>query len=428
MTNSFSHRFTAQSHRTKFVRSRYTALLALTAAVGLYARLLAQEPTAAPKEESPKIPEIKLSEEAVKRYGITTAPVARQVLTPTFTASARVAFNTDEMAHVGAVVRGRAVELKVRRGDLVKKGDQLVVVESSELGEAQSDLLQKRTAAEIARPAADLAKDAYERAKKLLDESQGIALTEVQKRQSEYQAAAGVSKAAEATVSAAENRLHLLGMDQAAVESLVKTGEINPRYTITAPMSGQVTQREVTLGELVSPDKEAILIIANTEVLWVLADVPEALLGQVKVGSKARVTVAAAGVAPFEGKVSFIDLALDPNTRTARVRIEVNGTDARSVRPGMFAQAELSALAEHGNQDSVLVVPDEAVQTVDGVTAVFVPVAGEANTFIKRDVKLGDAVGGLHPVQSGLKEGEQVVISGSFQMKAELGKGSADED
>jgi cobalt-zinc-cadmium efflux system membrane fusion protein len=74
---------------------------------------------------------------------------------------------------------------------------------------------------------------------------------------------------------------------------------------------------------------------------------------------------------------------------------------------------------------AVLAVPDDAVQTVDGAPAVFVPVAGEENTFARRAVTLGQPVGGMVPVVSGLTEGEPVVVSGTFILKAELGKGEA---
>ena len=73
----------------------------------------------------------------------------------------------------------------------------------------------------------------------------------------------------------------------------------------------------------------------------------------------------------------------------------------------------------------MVAVPDEAIQTVEGGPAVFVPVPNEPNTFAKRAITLGKPVGGLVPVTSGLVEGEQFVIAGTFILKAELGKGSA---
>ncbi|MEQ1737343.1 MAG: efflux RND transporter periplasmic adaptor subunit, partial [Rhodoglobus sp.] len=91
-------------------------------------------------------------------------------------------------------------------------------------------------------------------------------------------------KLTEAAAVAAENGLHLLGMDQKAVEELAKTSEIMPRYTIRAAIDGQVVQREITLGELVSPDRESVMVLADTSTLWVLADLPEARLPAVAVG------------------------------------------------------------------------------------------------------------------------------------------------
>lgn len=368
--------------------------------------------------------EVKLSPEAVTRYGIRVAATTRQALTPTVVAPARVAFNADATAHVGAVLRGRVVELKAKKGDAVRRGDELLIVESPELGEAQSDYLQKRVALQVAKPAADLAKDAYERAKKLYDDAKGITITELQKREGDYQSAQGALKSAESAATAAANKLRLLGMTSDALNRLEQSGEIHPRYAITAPIAGQVTEREVTLGELVNPDKDALLVIADLKTLWVLADVPEARLGEIAVGSPAKVTVSAVGATPLEGKVSLIDPALDPTTRSARVRIEVPNPSG-GIRPGMFAQAEITAAHPSA---PVLAIPDSAVQTVEGSAAVFVPVKGEPHTFARQPVTVGSVVGGFVPVLAGLQEGDEIVTAGSFILKADLGKSAAHED
>lgn len=372
--------------------------------------------------------EVKLTAEAIERYGVKVQPAQLWALKPTFVAPARVGFNTDAMAHVGSPLRGRAVELKVRLGDTVKRGDALLVVESPELGEAQNDFFQKRIAAQSASPAVDLARVAWERAKALLEQSQGISLTEVQKREAEYRAAVASQRAAEAAVVGSENRLHLLGMSQASVEELAKTGEISPRYTVHAPIDGQVVQREVTLGELVSPDREAIMVLADLSKVWVLANVSEAKLAEIAVGAKAWVKVGASDSKPLEGQVAFISPMVDMTTRTAQVRIEVATKDL-PVRPGMFAQVEIvtSAAAGAGGAEPtpVIAVPDVAVQTVEGGPALFVPVEGEPNTFAKRAVTIGKTVGGLVPIYSGLVEGERFVAAGTFILKADLGKGSA---
>jgi cobalt-zinc-cadmium efflux system membrane fusion protein len=226
-------------------------------------------------------------------------------------------------------------------------------------------------------------------------------------------------------MTAAENKLHLLGMDQEGVETLTKTSEIQPHYTVRAPIAGQVISREVTLGELVNPDKEALLVLADMSTLWIIADVPEARMAVVAVGSKASIKIAALMSGAIEGTVSYIDPSLDANTRSGRVRIEIKNSNT-AIRPGMFCQAEI-VTATANEATPVLAVPDEAVQTVEGTPAVFVPVPGEQNTFAMRPVDLGKPVGNMIPVMSGLKEGEQVVVSGSFVLKAELGKGAAEE-
>ena len=367
--------------------------------------------------------EVKLSVAAVKLAGIRVEKAAKRAHTASFVAPARVSFNTDAMAHVGSVVRGRAVEIKVKVGDAVKTGDVLLIVESPELGKSQSEFLQRRTEAEVAAASVGPAKDSYDRAKQLFDESQGISLAEVQKRDVDYRAAVGAKATSEAAMNAAENELHLLGLSQADVVKLVETREIDPRYAVRAPIGGQVIEREITLGELVGPEKEKLMVLADTSVYWVLADVPEARLGEIGVGSKADLVLAALSGASVAGEVSQVAAEVDPNTRSARVRIVVENGN-RKLKPGMFARATLYA----AGAEAVLTIPDEAVQTTEGKPSVFVPVKGEANTFARREVTVGKSAGGYVPVIAGLEEGESLVVSGSFVLKAELGKSEATHD
>lgn len=367
--------------------------------------------------------EVKLTPEAVRRHDVRVAPVKKQVLAATFAAPARVSYNAEAMAHVGSLVKGRAAEIKVSLGDAVKKGDELLVVESPELGEAQSDFIQKSTALAVATAAVEPAQRASERATKLYDKSQGVALAEVQKRESELKAAQGAVQTARAALDAAKNRLLLMGLNEGALDALGKTKQIDARYVVRAPIAGTVIQREVTLGELVSPEKEALLVVADLGSVWVIADIPESKLDEVSVGSAARVRIGAS-VGTLEGKLSYIAPSLDAATRTAQVRIVVPNPRG-SLRPGMFARADVATGAIGDAGAPVLAVPEEAVQTVEGKPAVFVPVEGEANTFAARPVKRGRTVGGMVPIESGLKDGEQVVVNGAFILKADLGKAGA---
>lgn len=369
--------------------------------------------------------EVTLTEEAVRRNGIQVAEARARKLTARISATARLAFNGEAMAHVGSLVSGRARVLKARVGDVVRKGDVLAVIDSAALGEAQSDYLQKRSAAENLAPIAELAKTAYERAQAIHDESQGISLTEVQSRQREYRTLQGELAAARMSQISAGNRLMLFGMTEASVKTLVETGTMAPSFEVRAPIDGTVIQREVTQGELVGPEKDALFVLADMRSLWVLADVPEAQSGAVAVGQPVEITVVALPGEVIKGTVAYLSPELDASTRTARVRVEVDNPAGR-LRAGMFARAEITAAAPGG--EPVVAVPDEAIQTVEGESAVFVPVAGEANTFAKRPVTIGPAVGGMVPIVAGLKAGEPFVATGSFLLKAELGKAGASHE
>ena len=209
------------------------------------------------------------------------------------------------------------------------------------------------------------------------------------------------------------------------VKRLVDTGKVDPRFEVRSPIGGRIIDREVTIGEWVSPEKEKLLVIADNRSIWVLAEVPEARLATLGVGSKAEVQFAAIPDEHITGDVSLVSAEIDPTTRTARLRIVIANDDGK-LRPGMFAHALIEPRAR--DIKASVAIPEDALQTVEGKPSVFVAVPGEANTFARREVVVGPEVNGYLPVLSGLAEGEQIVLAGSFILKAELGKGSAHED
>lgn len=292
--------------------------------------------------EEAHVDEVTLTRDAIDRYGIKIETASLYRLGPSFVAPARVAFNAEAIAHVGSTLPGRVVELAVRLGDVVTKGDLLLVVESPQLGEAQSDYLQKLIAAQTTTATVDLAKNALDRAQRLYDENRGIALDEVQKREGEFKVAQASLRTAESTAVAAENKLHVLGMTQETVAAIKASGEVNPRFPIVAPISGEVVEREVTLGELVNPEREKLLVLANVEILWVLADVPEAHLPELAQGAKAWINAGSLDPHQHEGQISYVAPMIDPHTRTVSVRVAVECED-RSLKPGMFVQVEIAS-------------------------------------------------------------------------------------
>jgi len=369
--------------------------------------------------------QIRILPAAQAAFGVQLEPAALHRLTPSFAAPARLAYDEERMAQVGAAVPGRVVDIPARLGDLVAAGAVLAVVESPALGAAQSDYLQKRTLAESSAPAVEVARDSYERARKLYEEQQSISLTEVQRRQADLLAAEAAVRNARAALSDAGNRLRLLGMTEAEIRELESSGVMASRHRILAPIAGRVIRRDLTLGEIVGPDREPLLVLADMSRLWLLADVPESRLQELTIGAAVSVELAAYPDRPCSGAVSFISPDVDEETRTAQLRVEVANEDGL-LRPGMFARARITAGGEQAARAApVLAVPDSAVQTIEGQPVVFVPLADHPGIFLKRPVTLGPPVGGMFPVLHGLREGEPVVMTGTFILKAELGKSSA---
>ncbi|BAM05409.1 efflux RND transporter periplasmic adaptor subunit [Phycisphaera mikurensis] len=370
--------------------------------------------------------EVRLTEEAVAAYGIRTAPVERRPLEGVVSAPARVGFNEEAMAHVAALLPGRVDTLHAKLGQQVAAGDVLIEVRSPELGRLQADYFSARSAVEAARPAVEIARDNAERARTLLENAGGITQTAVQEREATLAQAQRELTAAEAEVSAAENTLRLNGVSEDTIAEIANTQKVSPVFQVLAPIAGEVVEREVTPGELVGPGMGGgdgpLLVLADLSTVWVGVDVAEARLGRIGVGSVASLTVPALDGRRVEGEVTYVDPRVDAGSRTARLRVEVDNPDG-VLRPGMFARAEVGP-KEPGR--GVPALPVDAVMTVEGEDSVFVPVEGEKNTFARRAVAVGPRVGGFVPLVRGLEEGDEVVISGGFILKADLGKAGAE--
>jgi cobalt-zinc-cadmium efflux system membrane fusion protein len=369
--------------------------------------------------------DVALPEGALERYGIEVEPVREVQLIARVAAPGHLAFPQGAVARVGAAVVGRVVELPVRSGEPVVKGATLLVIESAELAEAQSAYLRRRMVAAAAGPALELAESALARARELHDRVQGIALSEVQRLEAELGLAELDLEVARADEAAAESHLLLLGMSEAGIRALEESGRVEPRLAITAPIDGRVVEIAATLGELVGPDKDRLLVVGDLRTLWAIAEVSETRLSEVAVGAPAIVLVPALGDAASRGRVAAVATVLEASTRTAEVRIEVPNPD-ESMLPGMFIQVEIESSGGAGAP--VMAVPDGAVLEIEGRPSVFVPLEPGSSVFCKHPIEVGPPVGTQIPVLTGLKPGELVVVAGTFRLKAEHGKAAAQHE
>ncbi len=352
---------------------------------------------------------ITLKPEAIKEADIKSEAVSLMPLKTEHTFSGRVDVNETKLAHVGSRIPGRAVDVYINIGDYVKKGEPLTVIDSPELGEAQSHYLKTKSNLQVA-------ERSYERAKTLL-EGKVISTGEFQRREAEYHSAKAEAKAA-------EDRLHLFGMTDEDIFPIGKAHTIDSRVAIKSPIAGTVIERHLTIGEVVEPVKP-LFVIADLSRLWVIADIPEIDIPKIKKGQAVAVTVSPYPASIFRGEINYISEVIDPETMTVKVRAEVENKN-KMLKPGMFAAIKIST----GEKD-VLAIPVSAVQREGENTILFIATppslpftkGGDEGVFEKRVVELGPPLNGFHEVISGVKEGERVVTKGAFTLKSEGLKG-----
>ena len=193
--------------------------------------------------------------------------------------------------------------------------------------------------------------------------------------------------------------------------------------SLRSPLSGVVTERKFNSGAGIEA-AVPIFSISNLGTVYVIANVPEANMARLRVGSVAEITSPAIGT--VSGRVSYIDPQLDETTRTGRVRLEVPNAQGK-LRAGMFAEVGFYSGTNEATGEE-LVVPSGAVQRTADKTIVFVPRDDEPGAFKVREIEAGADINGYTKIIEGLKLGEKVVTKGSFTLKTQLEKGAMGDD
>ncbi|MBB6094989.1 Cu(I)/Ag(I) efflux system membrane fusion protein [Povalibacter uvarum] len=213
----------------------------------------------------------------------------------------------------------------------------------------------------------------------------------------------------ESLVQAARRRLALFGMDEREIDAISKSRTAQARFGVYAPATGFVTDLNAREGAQIEAGAN-LLSIADLSQVWLIVEVPEAQSGHLRAGDDVTATLGNAPNREIKGKIDFIYPVLDPQTRTARVRIVV-ANDSGDLRPGMLATAHLDAMSRE-----TLSVPSEAVIYTGERTIVIVR---NDNSFRPVEVRIGAEARGRTEVLSGLEVGEQVVASGQFLIDSE---------
>lgn len=213
-------------------------------------------------------------------------------------------------------------------------------------------------------------------------------------------------------IDSALQRLRNWDISDTELAQLQREGKVRQSLVLRAQASGVVLEKRATAGMRFMPG-EMLYQIADLSSVWVLADVFEQDLALVRLGQTANIRVDAFPDKTFTGKVTFIYPTVMPETRTAKVRIEL-GNATGLLKPAMYARVEIAASADRGK---VLAIPDSAVLDT-GTRQVALVQRGEG-AFEPRPLKLGMRGDGYVEVLDGIKAGESVVVSANFLIDAE---------
>ena len=339
---------------------------------------------------------IAMDDEQIKAASVAVNSTSAAKINSSLTLPGEIRYNEDRTAHVVPRTAGVVESVQANLGQKVKKGQVLAVIASSGLSEQRSELLsaQKRLT---------LARTTYEREKKLWQEKISA--------EQDYLQAEQAMQEAEIAVRNAQQKLSALG----ATATANGRGSLNA-FEVRAPFDGMVMEKHLSLGEAIKEDTN-IFTISDLSTVWAEVAVPAKDLNLVRVGEKVSVK-ATAFDAKAPGTISYVGSLLGEQTRTAKARVSLPNPDM-SWRPGLFVNVEIVS-----NQAEVPVaVTTDAIQTVNDKPTVYIRVPGG---FLPQQVTLGRTDGKVVEVVKGLKPGAKYAGAGSFIVKSEQGKASAE--
>lgn len=309
-----------------------------------------------------------------------TVKVESRDLPTKLNANGTVQPDVNKTIHVTSLGSGRVVDLKVRLGDQVRQGQVLLVISSPDLAAAMGDYQKAAADEQLSRKALDRAQLLY---------SHG-ALAE-----KDLEVAQDTEDKARTDLHTAENRVRVLGGDPAHPSLQIE---------LRAPVAGTIVEQNVAGFEGIKSldNTPNLFTIANLSSVWVVCDVYENDLGEVHVGDPAEIRLNAFPGRIFSGRVSDVSRVLDPNTRSAKVRIVLPNRDG-SLRPGMFAVATFRSRKPTPS----LVVPSTAVMRLQDKDWIFRKES--QNSFRRLEVQTAGLSDGLHLIRQGAKAGDEVV-------------------
>ncbi len=310
-------------------------------------------------------------------------------LTRTLRLTGSVAYDSFHTTPVITQVSGPVSRIVVVPGQTVQRGQPLLYVASPDYSQLRSNYLKARDTYALAQKTYARAQDLY----------QHHALAEQQLEQAE-----SAQVEAQSDLVSAEAALKVLGITDP--DSLVKAP---PSFeaSVKSPIDGQVVEQNVAVGQLLQPGATQCFVISNMSTVWILVNVYQKDLPYVHVGDPVAITTDSYPDM-FQGKISYVAAALDPNTRTLQARIETRNP-GNKLKKDMYVVASVDA----GTIQNAIAVPDSAVLR-DSENEPFVYVEVKDNQFGRRSISVGESSKGETQVTAGLHPGDRIIGDGSL--------------
>ncbi|MCJ7578974.1 MAG: efflux RND transporter periplasmic adaptor subunit, partial [Candidatus Aminicenantes bacterium] len=328
--------------------------------------------------------DVQVSLEKQKAWGIKVGSAVMENIASRISLPGVLVMNQNETAHISSFVAGKVIALSVDLGTEVRQGQALCTINSPEFAQAQADFLETRARLNLSQ------KD-FERAQKLFEEK-ALEEKEFLRREAEYNKLI-------TEYGARGSTLHSYGLTHEHIDALISKCETvkgeeykceiaDPNLPILSPLSGTVVFRDVILGEHVAPEK-TVFTVSNLNTLWALLDAYEKDLPFISKNSAVFIESPLYPGKQFQGEITYISDLIDEQLRTVKIRVAINNSEGL-LKPNMYIQGTLENTVEALN---TLVIPDEAVQNLEGEKVVFV--LEEEDIFTVRHVSLGLKIGSL---------------------------------
>ena len=313
---------------------------------------------------------IRMSPTAMQLADVQTATVKKQKAIKTLRLNGKVQVDERYVSTQTSHISGRVEKLLVNfTGEYVRKGQVIAHIYSPDLVTAQEELFEAHK----------------------IRESQPV------------------------LYKASRDKLKNWKLTDDQIDEIIKQGKPIENFPILSDLSGVITSKRVNLGDHVMQGA-GLFEVANLSRLWVLFDVYESDIAWVKVGDEVEYTVQSLPGEKFHGKISFIDPVINPKTRVAKARVNMDNSKRR-LKPEMFVSGKLESPLPGGEE--VIIVPKSAVMWTGERSVVYVKSKGSKSLdFVMREVRLGPSLGESYSLVEGLEEQEEIAIHGTFSIDA----------